>query len=96
VAKASVSEQIIPISIVILVVLFLAQGFGTSKLAFLFGPVSFIWFLLLAGTGVYNITTHPAVFRAFDPSRAVMRQWSSIFSYIALTPACSLRPHGKL
>ncbi|KAJ7288009.1 potassium transporter [Mycena rebaudengoi] len=72
VAKASVSEQIIPISIVILVVLFLAQGFGTSKLAFLFGPVSFIWFLLLAGTGVYNITTHPAVFRAFDPSRAVM------------------------
>jgi KUP system potassium uptake protein len=34
--------------------------------------VTFIWLLLLGGTGVYNITTHPGIMRAFDPSRAVM------------------------
>ncbi|KAJ7134907.1 potassium transporter [Mycena epipterygia] len=72
VAKASVTEQIVPISIVILLVLFIAQRFGTSGLAFMFAPISCIWFLLLAGTGIYNITTHPGIFRAFDPSRAVM------------------------
>ncbi|KAJ7700275.1 potassium transporter [Mycena metata] len=72
VAKASVSAQIIPISIVILLVLFIAQRFGTASLSFMFAPISFIWFLLLAGTGAYNITSHPAIFRAVDPSRAVM------------------------
>jgi len=35
--------------------------------------VSCIWFLLLAGTGIYNITFYPGVFRALDPSRAIMR-----------------------
>ncbi|KAJ7145273.1 potassium transporter [Mycena filopes] len=72
VAKASVSAQIIPISIVILLVLFIAQRFGTARLAFMFAPISFMWFLLLASTGIYNITSHPGIFRAFDPSRAVM------------------------
>ncbi|KAJ7689182.1 potassium transporter [Mycena rosella] len=72
VAKASVTAQIIPISIVILLVLFIAQRFGTAHLAFMFAPISFVWFLLLAGTGIYNIKSHPGIFRAFDPSRAVM------------------------
>ncbi|KAJ7643910.1 potassium transporter [Roridomyces roridus] len=72
VAKPSVSKQITPISICILLVLFFAQRFGTAGLAFTFAPISFVWFLLLAGTGIYNITFHPAIFRAFDPSRAVM------------------------
>ncbi|KAG6853925.1 hypothetical protein C0991_012415 [Blastosporella zonata] len=35
-------------------------------------PVAFVWFLLLAGTGIYNITFFPGIFRAFDPSRAVL------------------------
>ena len=34
--------------------------------------VAFIWFSLIGGCGIYNITTHPAIFRAFDPSRAVL------------------------
>ncbi|KIY46745.1 potassium transporter [Fistulina hepatica ATCC 64428] len=72
VAKPSVSNDITPISIIILVVLFLVQRFGTSKLSFMFSPIAFIWFLLLASTGIYNITTYPGIFRAFDPSRAVM------------------------
>ena len=33
---------------------------------------TFIWLLLLAATGIYNITKFPGIFRAFDPSRAVM------------------------
>ncbi|KAF8799021.1 potassium transporter, partial [Phlegmacium glaucopus] len=72
VAKPSVNKDIVPISVVFLLVLFFIQQFGTARLAFAFAPVSFIWFLLLIGTGIYNITFFPGIFRAFDPSRAVL------------------------
>lgn len=36
--------------------------------------VSIVWFALIAGTGIYNITFFPGIFRAFDPSRAVLRE----------------------
>ncbi|KAF9561755.1 potassium transporter [Agrocybe pediades] len=72
VAKPSVISDIIPISVVFLVALFFVQQFGTAKLSFLFSPIAFIWFLLLIGTGIYNITFFPGIFRAVDPSRAVL------------------------
>ncbi|KAJ3506567.1 hypothetical protein NLJ89_g6796 [Agrocybe chaxingu] len=72
VAKPSVLGDIVPISVAFLLALFFIQQFGTARLAFTFAPVSFIWFLLLMGTGIYNITLYPGIFRAFDPSRAVM------------------------
>ncbi|KAF8195375.1 potassium transporter-domain-containing protein [Pholiota molesta] len=72
VAKPSVIKDIQPISIVFLLALFFVQQFGTAKIAFVFAPISFIWFLILIGTGIYNITFFPGIFRAFDPSRAVL------------------------
>ncbi|KAF9481220.1 potassium transporter [Pholiota conissans] len=72
VAKPDVIKDIIPISVVFLLALFFVQQFGTQRLAFVFAPISFVWFLLLIGTGIYNITFFPGVFRAFDPSRAVL------------------------
>ncbi|PSR72214.1 hypothetical protein PHLCEN_2v11921 [Hermanssonia centrifuga] len=56
----------------LLVVLFLAQSRGTSQLGFLFAPATFVWLILLAATGIVNIVSYPGVFRAFDPSRAIM------------------------
>lgn len=35
-------------------------------------PVTFVWLLLLAATGIVNIVSHPGIFRAFDPSRAIL------------------------
>ncbi|GJJ12901.1 hypothetical protein Clacol_007147 [Clathrus columnatus] len=72
VAVPSVSNHIIPISIGFLVFLFLIQRFGTAKLAFAFSPITFAWLALLAVTGIFNITKYPGIFRAFDPSRAVL------------------------
>ena len=56
-----------------LVFLFLIQRVGTSKLAFTFAPITFVWLALLGVTGIVNITKFPGIFRAFDPSRAVLR-----------------------
>ncbi|KAF9029604.1 potassium transporter [Hymenopellis radicata] len=72
VAQPSVESHIVPIAIAFLLVLFFVQQFGTARLATTFSPVAAVWFLLLASTGIYNITTFPGIFRAFDPSRAVM------------------------
>ncbi|KAF8195376.1 potassium transporter [Pholiota molesta] len=71
-AKPSVTKDTTPISIAFLLAVFFVQQFGTARISFIFAPISFIWFLLLMGTGIYNITFFPGIFRAFDPSRAVL------------------------
>ncbi|KAL4246799.1 Potassium transporter [Abortiporus biennis] len=72
IAKPEISKDVIPISIAFLVVLFLIQSRGTSTLAFVFAPVTFVWISLLACTGIVNIVSYPGIFRALDPSRAVL------------------------
>ncbi|KAG8843145.1 hypothetical protein FRB96_004344 [Tulasnella sp. 330] len=72
VAKPSVISDITGISIAFLIFIFGIQRFGTRRLSICFAPVTFLWLLLLGSTGIYNITTHPGIFRAFDPSRMVL------------------------
>ncbi|ORY80251.1 potassium transporter [Leucosporidium creatinivorum] len=72
VAAPSVAHSVVPISIAILVVLFLVQGFGTRRVGVTFAPIVFIWLGINAISGIINITAFPGIFRAFDPSRAVM------------------------
>lgn len=72
VAKPSVLNDVTPIAIAFLVALFLVQRFGTKQITAVFAPITFLWLMLLAVTGIYNISKHPGVFRAIDPSRAVM------------------------
>ena len=67
----STSNLVIPLSCVILVLLFGIQRFGTHKISMIFAPIVCLWLLLLGTTGLYNVTTHPAIFRAFDISRAI-------------------------
>lgn len=35
---------------------------------------TFVWLILLAATGIVNIVSYPGIFRAFDPSRAILRE----------------------
>ncbi|KZO92922.1 potassium transporter [Calocera viscosa TUFC12733] len=72
VAKPEVANDIIPISIAFLAALFLIQRFGTAKISFIFSPFTAIWLLLIGGSGIANITWYPGIWRAYDPSRAVL------------------------
>ncbi|KZT56800.1 potassium transporter [Calocera cornea HHB12733] len=72
VAKPEVTNDIIPISIAFLAALFLIQRFGTAKIAFIMSPFTFIWLVLIGGSGIANITFYPGIWRAYDPSRAVL------------------------
>jgi KUP system potassium uptake protein len=58
---------IITISAIILVGLFLVQSKGTHKIAVWFGPLTSIWFLTLAGLGLYHIADDPRIWLAFNP-----------------------------
>jgi KUP system potassium uptake protein len=62
---------VVPITIVILVVLFLFQRKGTAGVGAVFGPVIIIWFLTLALLGISNIVKQPSVLAALSPVYAV-------------------------
>lgn len=56
-----------PLSIVLLVILFLFQKRGTGGIGALFGPIIVVWFSTLAALGIYGITMHPGVLAALNP-----------------------------
>ncbi len=62
---------VVPITLVILVVLFLAQSRGSERIGRLFGPVMLVWFLIIAGTGLVHVLHRPEVLGAANPWHAV-------------------------
>ena len=67
VATPTFKPYIIPITITVLVGLFVIQRKGTGSVGALFGPITAVWFAALALLGVINIVDHPAVLLALDP-----------------------------
>lgn len=65
------SHVVLPITIIILVVLFILQKKGTGRVASLFGPITVIWFLVLGFIGVTWILKNPTVLLAINPTYAV-------------------------
>jgi KUP system potassium uptake protein len=70
-AAPGLHKFIIPISLVILVGLFLIQKYGTAAVGNLFGPVTLTWFVTLAVLGVINIGAAPEIIGAINPMYAV-------------------------
>ena len=71
VAAPSVSGLVIPITVAIIVVLFLVQRLGTGAVGRMFGPVMAVWFTVLAVLGVRGIASHPVILEALSPSYAL-------------------------
>jgi len=71
VAAPGFEEFIVPVTVVILVGLFLIQKRGSAIVGALFGPVMCLWFAVLAITGVLNIWRHPDILLAVDPRNAI-------------------------
>src|SRR5277367_2325437 len=62
---------VMPVAVVVLLVLFSAQRFGTEKIGRAFGPVMMLWFVVIAVLGAASILKHPAVVAAVDPRYAI-------------------------
>jgi KUP system potassium uptake protein len=65
------SHYVVPITIVILVLLFTFQSSGTGRVAALFGPITTFWFLSLGVLGLMHVADDPGVFIALSPLTAV-------------------------
>jgi KUP system potassium uptake protein len=63
----SLAPVVVPVTIVILIGLFLMQRQGTGVIGQIFGPVMVGWFVILAGLGVHGIFKAPAVLAALNP-----------------------------
>ena len=61
------TKWVVPISLVILILLFSAQRFGTAKVGKAFGPIMITWFVVIAAFGFYNIVQNPIVLKAMNP-----------------------------
>jgi KUP system potassium uptake protein len=66
-ATPAFDPYVVPITALILVTLFAVQSRGTAKVAALFGPITLIWFIAIAGAGVPQIAQNPMVLLAFNP-----------------------------
>jgi KUP system potassium uptake protein len=66
----SLQNAVLPISVVIIVLLFLSQRWGTAKIGFIFGPIMLLWFSSLFVIGIWRITLRPSILKAFDPWEA--------------------------
>jgi KUP system potassium uptake protein len=68
---ATFEPYIVPITVLILLVLFAAQSRGTARVAAFFGPVMCIWFATIAIGAIIPILRHPEIFLALNPMFAV-------------------------
>src|ERR1700734_1599702 len=61
VATETLKPFVMPMAVLILIVLFTTQRFGTERIGRAFGPIMLLWFIIIALLGVVAIAHHPAV-----------------------------------
>jgi len=71
IAAPGAQAFVVPVSLGILIGLFLLQSRGTEAVGRLFGPVMALWFIAIALLGLGGIIQAPQVFRALDPSMGI-------------------------
>jgi KUP system potassium uptake protein len=70
-AAPALEPYVIPLTVVILIMLFSVQRGGTAKVAAFFGPIMAIWFSVIAVLGLMHISDAPYVLSAINPWYAV-------------------------
>jgi KUP system potassium uptake protein len=62
---------VVPLAVVILFALFAVQSRGTARVASFFGPITLVWFIVIAGAGAWQVAQNPGVLAAFNPVHGV-------------------------
>jgi len=63
-------DYVLPLTLLIILGLFLFQSQGTERVSILFGPIMVVWFLVMAGLGLYHISDDFSILTAFNPLHA--------------------------
>jgi KUP system potassium uptake protein len=85
VVAPSLESEIVPVTIAILVLLFMVQSRGTGKVGVVFGPIMLVWFVVIGALGIKEIATQPHVLRALNPFEGLSYFWHNGFhGFLAL------------
>jgi KUP system potassium uptake protein len=71
VATPTFDSYVVPLTALILILLFTFQSRGTAKVAAFFGPIMLVWFAAIAVAGGWHLAQNPAVVWAIDPAYGV-------------------------
>ncbi len=71
VAAPTLSHWVVPLTAVIIFLLFTFQNHGTGRVGAVFGPIMIVWFATIAVLGLVQISYHPQVLYALSPHYAV-------------------------
>ncbi|KQT56143.1 potassium transport protein Kup [Methylobacterium sp. Leaf456] len=62
---------VLPLSVAILVGVFVVQSHGTARVAAFFGPITALWFLAMAVGGLIHLADDPGILHAFNPAYGI-------------------------
>lgn len=83
VATPFFAPYVVPITIAILVLIFIVQSRGTGRIGRVYGPIILLWFVVLGVLGLRGIAAQPAVLWAVNPVYAfeffLHHRWESLF-----------------
>jgi KUP system potassium uptake protein len=77
VVSPNFKKFVIPLTLVILLGLFMVQKHGTASVGRFFGPIMVLWFVVIAGLGLVNIAADPHILVAISPHYAVGFMWDN-------------------
>ncbi|MEV6923272.1 KUP/HAK/KT family potassium transporter [Dactylosporangium sp. NPDC051485] len=69
--EPSLAGAVVPITAVIILILFLVQRRGTAAVGRVFGPVMILWFVVIGACGIAGITRYPEILKALSPTYAI-------------------------
>ena len=72
VAAPGLHRYVVPVSLAVLTLLFIVQRHGTGGIGKFFGPVTVLWFVVIAVLGITHIASNPAVMWALSPHHALL------------------------
>lgn len=67
VGSPEMESAVVPVTVAIMVALFLVQPFGTTRVSWAFGPIMVVWFVVLALLGIPQIVAHPEILTSLSP-----------------------------
>ncbi len=71
VAAAPLAHLVVPLSVAILVLLFVFQKRGTATVGAVFGPIMVVWFVTIALLGIRGVALDPSILRSVNPAHGV-------------------------
>jgi KUP system potassium uptake protein len=71
VATLAFSRYVVPITLGVLIALFVVQRRGTGGIGSVFGPMTLVWFISIAATGLPWVIRHPEILLAVNPIHSV-------------------------